>query len=155
LKLFTLLMAGCLLMSVPVKAEIYKWTDENGRVHYEDKPRGNNSNKIKYKVAPIKNSKANSINNPTQPAEQTANQMQQNRYRKDREKRQKAEEKRKKEYRKYCAYARSDESRLRRELDELDKEQFRKRTVERYEIIQQKRAELSKASSDRMRYCRY
>ena len=32
------LVSGCLILP-PVAAEIYKWTDENGRVHYGDRPK--------------------------------------------------------------------------------------------------------------------
>jgi hypothetical protein len=28
----------CLLLALPAQAEVYKWTDEQGRVHFSDKP---------------------------------------------------------------------------------------------------------------------
>ena len=38
----TLLISACALLAVsgPAAAQVYKWTDENGRVHYGDKPQG-------------------------------------------------------------------------------------------------------------------
>lgn len=35
---FQLGIAMCLFLVLPVQAEIYKWTDEQGRVHFSDKP---------------------------------------------------------------------------------------------------------------------
>ncbi|RKZ49965.1 MAG: hypothetical protein DRQ48_04070 [Gammaproteobacteria bacterium] len=34
-------------------AEVYKWTDENGKVVYGDKPRSSDADKIKIKSAPV------------------------------------------------------------------------------------------------------
>jgi hypothetical protein len=31
-------IAMCVLLVTPVQAEVYKWTDEQGRVHFSDKP---------------------------------------------------------------------------------------------------------------------
>lgn len=31
-------LAMCLFLVLPVQAEVYKWTDEQGRVHFSDKP---------------------------------------------------------------------------------------------------------------------
>jgi hypothetical protein len=31
-------LAVCLFLVLPVQAEVYKWTDEQGRVHFSDKP---------------------------------------------------------------------------------------------------------------------
>ena len=38
----TLLTIACALLAVsgPAAAQVYKWTDENGKVHYGDKPQG-------------------------------------------------------------------------------------------------------------------
>jgi len=38
----TLLTSACalLVLSGPAAAQVYKWTDENGKVHYGDKPQG-------------------------------------------------------------------------------------------------------------------
>ena len=35
---FHLVLAICLFLVLPVQAEVYKWTDEQGRVHFSDKP---------------------------------------------------------------------------------------------------------------------
>lgn len=35
---FYLGLVLCLLLFLPVQAEVYKWTDEHGRVHFSDKP---------------------------------------------------------------------------------------------------------------------
>ncbi len=38
-------------MLIPVcQAEVYKWTDENGRVHYGDRPQGSESEKLDIKT---------------------------------------------------------------------------------------------------------
>ena len=31
-------LAICIFLALPVQAEVYKWTDEQGRVHFSDKP---------------------------------------------------------------------------------------------------------------------
>jgi hypothetical protein len=38
----TLLTSACALLALsgPAAAQVYKWTDENGKVHYGDKPQG-------------------------------------------------------------------------------------------------------------------
>lgn len=41
-----------LLIPLSVSAEIYKWTDENGKVHYSDKPIDDKSEKISIKLPP-------------------------------------------------------------------------------------------------------
>ena len=33
-------ISGCLLLASPVYAEIYRWTDANGKVHFSDQPFG-------------------------------------------------------------------------------------------------------------------
>ena len=43
-----------LVFAFTTQAEIYKWTDENGKVHYSDKPFDENSEKIKLKREPTK-----------------------------------------------------------------------------------------------------
>ena len=40
------------MMSLSVQAEVYKWVDEQGRVHYGDKPTSENANEVKIKSAP-------------------------------------------------------------------------------------------------------
>ena len=37
------------ILASPVQAGVYKWIDENGRVHYGDKPTSNNANEVKIK----------------------------------------------------------------------------------------------------------
>lgn len=143
------------LFSHPVHSEIYKWIDENGQVHYGDKPKNKKkSKKVPYKAPPKQNSAPTTENIPARTAEQMANDLRQERYQKANEKRRKAAEKRKKEYRQLCDKAAQDERRLHRELEELDRQQFHKRTAERNEIVKQKRSELSEASRDRFKYCR-
>ena len=41
-----------LLLSPVCQAEIYKWTDENGRVNYGEKPASKNTEKIEIKSSP-------------------------------------------------------------------------------------------------------
>jgi glutaredoxin len=49
-----LLLLLCLLACVPVAAEIYRWTDADGRVHYSDKPPADRKAKqVKIKVPSI------------------------------------------------------------------------------------------------------
>ncbi len=50
------LLAVSLLMiaSFPVESKIYKWTDENGKVHYSDKPIDDKSKQIKTDRHPSK-----------------------------------------------------------------------------------------------------
>lgn len=46
-------MAGLMiLIALPVSAEIFKWTDEYGRVHYGDKPPTETAPEIKLKSQP-------------------------------------------------------------------------------------------------------
>ena len=40
------------LFSLTANAEIYKWTDENGKVHFSDKPIGEKSETLDIKVKP-------------------------------------------------------------------------------------------------------
>ena len=41
-----------LLISTVCHAEIYKWTDEHGRVHYGERPQTENTEKIEIKTSP-------------------------------------------------------------------------------------------------------
>jgi len=47
-----LILSACLLpLSLPISAELYKWTDEKGRVHYsDDKPEGVRLEEVKGTV---------------------------------------------------------------------------------------------------------
>ena len=38
-----------LILSLPVAAQVYKWTDEDGNVHFGDKPRGTDSQEVKIR----------------------------------------------------------------------------------------------------------
>ena len=51
LKRSLLLLIGCvLIVNSPLTfAEIYKWVDENGKVHYGDKPKDEQSKKLEIK----------------------------------------------------------------------------------------------------------
>jgi len=48
----TLLGSSLFLMPLLVNAEIFKWTDENGKIHYSDKPTGVKAKEIKINVTP-------------------------------------------------------------------------------------------------------
>lgn len=41
-----------LLLALPVKAQVYKWVDEQGRVHYGDKPHGIEAQSVPVRPAP-------------------------------------------------------------------------------------------------------
>lgn len=41
------------LIAPAVHSEIYKWTDENGRIHYGDRPENTDSETIEVKPAPL------------------------------------------------------------------------------------------------------
>lgn len=44
------LIGICLVMlTLPVQAEVYKWVDAQGRVHYGDRPTTNDADKVKIK----------------------------------------------------------------------------------------------------------
>lgn len=43
-------ITACMLASI-CQAEVYKWTDENGRVHYGDRPQGSESEKLDIKTS--------------------------------------------------------------------------------------------------------
>jgi hypothetical protein len=44
------LIGICLVvLTAPVQAEVYKWLDENGRVHYGDRPDSKNADEIRIK----------------------------------------------------------------------------------------------------------
>ena len=45
-------LIACLIAPV-VHSEIYKWTDENGRIHYGDRPENTGSETIEVKPAPL------------------------------------------------------------------------------------------------------
>jgi len=42
------------ILSTDLQSEVYKWVDENGKVHYSDKPFDNKSKKVKIKSTPSK-----------------------------------------------------------------------------------------------------
>lgn len=44
--------AFLLLLCLPAHAEIYKWTDENGRLHFGDKPTGKKAEMLEAPAAP-------------------------------------------------------------------------------------------------------
>ena len=168
-----IIIACCFFIAYPAHSEIYKWTDKNGQVHYGDKPKDKKSEVVPYKARHEQKSTSESQGsagknsegqNPTtqssgaqssatEAAEKMANELKQDRQKKEQEKREREEAKRKKEYRKLCDQALQDQLRLHRELAELDKEQFKKRTAERNEVVKKKAAELAAVSSDRSKYC--
>lgn len=41
-----------LLITQPLHAEIYRWTDDQGKVHFSDKPVSDKAKQVKIKVAP-------------------------------------------------------------------------------------------------------
>ena len=45
-----LLLACLLLLTLPVSAEMYRWVDEKGKVHFSDKPQGNNAESYQPKT---------------------------------------------------------------------------------------------------------
>jgi len=47
-----LISAVVLLLTLTTHAKVYKWTDENGKVHYSDKPIDEKSEQIKIKRQP-------------------------------------------------------------------------------------------------------
>jgi len=47
-----LLGSSLFLTPILVNAEIFKWTDENGKIHYSDKPTGVKAKEIKVKITP-------------------------------------------------------------------------------------------------------
>ena len=42
-----------MLFSLVVHAEIYRWTDKNGKVHFSDKPVGKKAETVDIKVKPV------------------------------------------------------------------------------------------------------
>ena len=48
----TIVFFMMLLSSLLSHAEIYRWTDENGKVHFSDKPVGNKAEKLNIKEKP-------------------------------------------------------------------------------------------------------
>ena len=52
----TNLPVAFILLSIclPAPAEVYRWVDENGQVHFDDRPAGEQSTQIKMKSAPGK-----------------------------------------------------------------------------------------------------
>lgn len=51
LRVATSVLFACII-SFAAHAEVYKWTDEDGRIHYGDRPQGNDSETIEVKPAP-------------------------------------------------------------------------------------------------------
>ena len=49
---FILLVGLFITASFPVCAEINRWVDENGQVHYDDQPRGQATRKYKTYTSP-------------------------------------------------------------------------------------------------------
>ncbi len=50
--LFTLSICGLLSFSALISAEVYKWVDEQGKVHYSDKPINESAKKITVNKPP-------------------------------------------------------------------------------------------------------
>ncbi len=48
------IVATSILTASGVNAEVYKWTDENGKIHYSDKPLDTKSQKVQIKNQPSK-----------------------------------------------------------------------------------------------------
>ncbi|MBV1908507.1 MAG: DUF4124 domain-containing protein [Kangiellaceae bacterium] len=53
-KLVILLLAFIGIMTLPVQSQVYKWVDENGKVHFSDKPIDEKSQKVVIKKQPSK-----------------------------------------------------------------------------------------------------
>jgi hypothetical protein len=57
-------MYCCLLsFSAAISAEIYKWVDENGKVHYSDKPFNENAEKVTIEKPPTEKQRIEAQNN--------------------------------------------------------------------------------------------
>ncbi len=50
IKLITIIVS--LLITLPLQAGIYRWTDEAGNVHFSDKPVGDKAKEVKVKIVP-------------------------------------------------------------------------------------------------------
>jgi len=90
----------------PAAAEVYKWTDEQGRVHFGDRPTSSNAEQFKLKKQPSPSSSASSSTQPRVTQQQLLNMYQQ-----EREKKKAAKKKQKEEAKKLalkCANARDD-----------------------------------------------
>jgi len=61
-----------------VQAEVYQWTDENGNIHFGDKPGGENSKKLKYKSQPQQINKP-----PRKSTEELANELRDSRLKRE------------------------------------------------------------------------
>lgn len=48
-KLLSVFVCSLILSILPAQAEIYKWRDEHGRIHYGDRPVSKEAEEIKYK----------------------------------------------------------------------------------------------------------
>jgi hypothetical protein len=49
---FLVALSFSIILINPVAAEVYKWIDEDGKVHYGDRPDNNSAEEIKLKKAP-------------------------------------------------------------------------------------------------------
>jgi hypothetical protein len=93
----------CIVFSQGLYAGVYKWTDEQGRVHFSDRPVSESSTEIKIKQAPSSNASGSSPQHRQQKMRKMLDALEEERIEK-REAEQKAkqdQEKRKKK----CLYA--------------------------------------------------
>jgi len=105
------MLAGAVLLTpVVASADVYKWVDENGQVHYSDRAAAPAADKVKIQAAPAPQpapapSPATGGGFPTAPEEQASSQLRQDyqqrrdeenarQYREQEEKRQKQEQRR-------------------------------------------------------------
>ncbi|MGD8926867.1 MAG: DUF4124 domain-containing protein [Thioalkalispiraceae bacterium] len=151
-KLALVFFFSCFLHNV--HAEIYKWTDEKGQVHYGDKSAGSNAKRIPYKSKPNNDSKPVDAEVPAgKTTKQIADQMEQSRLQREKEKKKKDEEQRKKQKVERCTEARKQITKLQNKIRELEKLQSEHRTLERNEELRQKRTELITTNRDIQKNC--
>ncbi|MEJ2620758.1 MAG: DUF4124 domain-containing protein [Candidatus Thiodiazotropha sp.] len=91
------------LFSLNLYAGVYKWTDENGQVHFSDRPVSESSTEVKIKQPPSSGSPSNSSQQRQQNMRKMLNALEEERSEK-REAKLKAKQEREKRKRK-CIYA--------------------------------------------------
>ncbi len=99
-----------LLIALPLQAEIYRWTDAAGKVHFSDKPVSDKAKEVKIKVSPANPQSPQDIQNRKSRTEQYLRGRQEERAEQD--KKIKEKKKLKKEQKRKCKNAQREHLRI-------------------------------------------
>lgn len=155
-KLALVFFFSCFLHNV--HAEIYKWTDEKGQVHFGDKPSGENAKRVPYKARSRETAPKASTSNKQaatkKSASEMAEQLEKERKQREYERFDKQFTKEKNERARHCRDAHERLSQLQSEIRELQKQSRENGSLEAKQSLDQKFAAQHRAQQDADKYCR-